>query len=142
MTWRIRTAALLLPAALLLTGCATSAATQTQGAAGSETLLPAREADENRKPVKPPAKAEIGQWYPHDFTSHCGLHSTEFAARTWLLRTVRTDLPSPVEKGTWSVAKEVFAGYMQLESADLAVFASVELPPIELVPGETDFACR
>ncbi|MER7174383.1 hypothetical protein [Streptomyces mesophilus] len=136
-------AALVLPALLLLTGCGASAAASGPGAeSGPDASLPARNAGETGwEPAKPPRKVEPGKWYPHDFSSHCGLHSTEFAGRTWLVHVVRTDLESPLAPRELSVAQPVLAGYIKLESPDLAVFVSAALPPVELQPGETDSVC-
>ncbi|NGO78841.1 hypothetical protein G6045_24750 [Streptomyces sp. YC504] len=137
-------AALVLSALMFLTGCGASVAASDPGAeSGPEASLPARDAGDlsGGEPAKAPRKPEPGKWYPHDFNSHCGLHSTEFAGRTWLVRTVRTDLPSPVEQGGQALGQNVLAGYIQLASPDVAVFASAELPPVELQPGETDSTC-
>ncbi|WP_199546484.1 hypothetical protein [Streptomyces sp. N35] len=145
MRRRSGVATLVLPALLLLTGCAASAAASGPGAAsGPEASLPARDAGDvsGGEPAKAPRNPEPGKWYPHDFNSHCGLHSTEFGGRTWLVRTVRTDLALPVEQGGRAVGQNVLAGYIQLDSPDVAVFASAELPPVELHPGETDLACK
>ncbi|SDK18760.1 hypothetical protein [Streptomyces indicus] len=145
MTYTRHIAAFLLPAALLLTACGESGPEQVTGPlSGSEATLPARDAGdlEGGDGVRGPEKAEQGTWYPHDFFSHCGLHGTEFAGRSWVLRTLRTDLESPVEGGGEAEGQNVLAGYIQLESPDVAVFVSSELPPVELRPGKPTFACK
>ncbi|MFI6938823.1 hypothetical protein ACIBI4_06095 [Streptomyces sp. NPDC050418] len=150
-----RLAVLLLPAALLFTACEDGGDSRSGSAlsaervrsapttfpAGDETLPP-REPAEDGNPVRGPKRPRPDTWYPHDFFAHCGLTSTEFAGRTWILQTVHTDLTSPVpyEAATGRSSNYVH-GYIQLAGKDLAVFVSAGLPPLDLVPGTSKLAC-
>ncbi|SDK18737.1 hypothetical protein [Streptomyces indicus] len=148
---------LALPAALFLAGCADSAtpspgtalsAERTTSSApssypGTQETLPPRKGDD-LDPAEGPATPKTGTWYPHDIHSHCGIEATRFAGKTWVLRTVRTDLTSPVpldRNAGREAAFNYMAGYIQLQEPELAVFVSSQLPPLELVPGTSNRAC-
>ncbi len=153
---RHRLAVLLLPAALLFTGCTDTAApspgTELSPAKAKSTAtsypgetesLPPRTGDD-ADPVEGPKKPKPGTWYPYDLFSHCGVEAARFAGKSWILRTVRTDLTSPVPLDKNAGRHDSFnfmAGYIQLQEPDLAVFVSSHLPPLEFVPGTSDRVC-
>ncbi|MBC9714974.1 hypothetical protein H9Y04_20705 [Streptomyces sp. TRM66268-LWL] len=145
-----------LPAVLLFVGCADNEPASPGTALGAERTgpapstypadqetLPPRTGDDNA-PVQGPERPKAGTWYPHDLFSHCGVESTRFAGKTWILRTVRTDLTSPVPLDEDSGRHNTFnymAGYIQLQDPGMAVFVSAHLPPLEFVPGTSNRAC-
>ncbi|MEV6651934.1 hypothetical protein [Streptomyces sp. NPDC051219] len=136
-----RLAALALGAALLLAGCSgPNGGGPGEDAPGERDGSEARprpalaQADDSA-PRTGPAKARIGTWYPYDLFSHCGISTMKFSGQWWRLTTLRTDLDSQVAGDPVDWGENYTPGYIQLESAKVAVFEAAGHPPLMFAPG-------
>ncbi|WP_455359862.1 hypothetical protein [Streptomyces sp. SYSU K21746] len=124
-----------LATALLLAGC--SAGSDGGGSAGDgsearprPSLAPA----DDDTPRTGPAKAKAGTWYPYDLFTHCGVTTMKFSGQWWRLTTLRTDLDSHVAGNRVEWGGNYTPGYVQLESAGVAVFETAGQPPLVFEP--------
>ncbi|MFC8263983.1 hypothetical protein ACFUNF_41935 [Streptomyces sp. NPDC057291] len=114
--------------AVLLTGCAVSAAHDER-----PPLLAAR--DFGMDTLKTgPRHPKQGQWYPYDMFAHCGIKFATFGGRLWQLDQIHTNSRSQVA-GERKAGNNV-AGYMALQRPDGASFQAAGLPPMDFVPAK------
>ncbi|MFI1442006.1 hypothetical protein [Streptomyces fructofermentans] len=122
---------LLLSAALLLCGCASSPGSPN-GEGYHGPTLPARTIDDDTWD-KGPAKPRQQTPYPYDIYAHCGVKWVEFGGRWWVLDTVFPGV-AQVEGDPPPPNAQRLSGYMTLIGPDTANFDAAGLPTMQFTP--------